>query len=40
MRLYARQGRRGAALDQYQACYQGVARELGVPLQTGNSTAL
>jgi DNA-binding SARP family transcriptional activator/tetratricopeptide (TPR) repeat protein len=30
MRLYARQGRRGAALRQYQACVEALERELGV----------
>jgi DNA-binding SARP family transcriptional activator len=29
MRLYVRQGRRGAALKQYQLCVDGLARELG-----------
>jgi DNA-binding SARP family transcriptional activator len=30
MRLYARQGRRAAALKQYQACMAVLQRELGV----------
>src|SRR6185369_3312384 len=30
MRLYARQGRRGAALKQYQVCVGALQRELGI----------
>ena len=40
MRLYARQGRRGAALKQYQVCVGALQRELGTEPEAETKTAL